>query len=444
MQANIEVINDAKRKVQVEVPAQDVTATIERSYAKIRQNANLPGFRKGKAPLAMIKKHYQASMQEDAMRSMFESTLFKVLEENNLEPLDTPQIEEMSAVEENCPFTYTALVEIMPKVSVNDYKGLELKKARYVADMQAVDTEIERMRENMAQLVPVDGVIEPGMVVTTDYTFTVPDHPQEGNAGQDAQIETGKGNLLPGLEEGLSGMAVGETKTIEVTLTEGYGKPELAGTKAVFELTVKEIKKKELPELDDDFVQQFGEFETVDQMREQLAEMREQQLKEQIDRDLKSRAIDALVEKNPVEVPDVLVRRQADFMLQNLKSRLQSQNIALENLGFDEESFRTRSWPEATQKVKGGVLLMALIEQENIVVDDDDLEKRFQEIAGNDDALLERVRSFYTAQPNAKNSLIAEVKEDKAIGFLLEHAVITEVDFDELYPSEAKAQQEQA
>lgn len=443
MQANIEVVNDAKRKVQVEVPANDVAKAIERSYARIRQQANVPGFRKGKAPLSMIKKNYQASMQEDVMRSIFETTLFKVLEENNLEPLDTPYIEDMSPVEENSPFKFTALVEIMPKVTVNDYKGLELKKARYVADEQAVDAEIERMRENMAQLAPVEGVVEAGMILTADYTFVVPDHPEEGSEGQDAQIETGKGNLLPGLEEGLLGMSVDETKTIEVTLTEGYSKPELAGTNAQFDLTLKSIKRKELPELNDDFAQQFGDFETVAEMRNQLSEMRETQMNEQIERDLKSRAIDALVEKNPVEVPDVLVRRQAEFMLQNLKSRLQNQNIALEKLGFDDESFMKRSWPEAIQKVKGGVLLMSLIEQENITVTDDDLEKRFSEIANNDDALLERVRSFYEAQPNAKNSLVAEVKEDKAIGFLLEHAVITEVDFEELYPPENSAQQEQ-
>jgi len=163
-------------------------------------------------------------------------------------------------------------------------------------------------------------------------------------------------------------------------------------------------------------------------MRAKLAEIREQQMLERINTDLKVRIIDALIEKNPLEVPDSMVRRQIEFMLENLKKRMKSQNLSLEMMGLDENGFRERFWPEATQKVKGGLLVMALVEQENIAVTDEDLEKRYNKIADGNEALLARVREFYAGQKNAYNSLIAEIKEDKAIEFLLEHAVISEVE----------------
>jgi trigger factor len=240
------------------------------------------------------------------------------------------------------------------------------------------------------------------------------------------------GRLLPGLAEGLIGMRIGETKPIEVTMPEGEGNPELAGKQGTFTVTLKEIKKKELPELNDEFAQQFGDFETIGEMRTKLAEMREQQELERINTDLKVRVIDALIAKNPLEVPDSMVRRQVEFMLENMKQRLQSQRMSLEMMGLNEEAFKARYWNEATQKVKGGLLVMALVEKENITVTDEDLEARYTKIAAGNEEMLPRIREFYAAQANARNSLVAELKEEKAIAFLLEQSQLTEVDAAEL------------
>ena len=167
-------------------------------------------------------------------------------------------------------------------------------------------------------------------------------------------------------------------------------------------------------------------------MRTKLAEMREQQELERIKTDLKTRIIDALIEKNPLEVPDSMVRRQTDFMLENLKNRLKGQNMSLEMMGLDEDGFRQRFWGEAAQKVKGGLLVMALVEQENIAVEEADLEARYAQIAAGNEDMLSRIKEFYAAQANARNSMVAEIKEDKAIAFLLENAVVTEVEAAEL------------
>lgn len=433
MQVQVEEISAVKRKVSVEVPVELVNAEIEKAFAGIQKKATLSGFRKGKAPLQMIKKFYRNAMQDEVMRRLYEQTLFSALDEHKIEPVDAPLIQDMPLVEEGSSFKYAALVEIMPQVLLDEYTGLELQKERYTANAAAVDAEIERMRENMAQLTPVEeGAVEEGQVLTVDYSFSIADQPAEDSTGQDTQIEVAAGRLLPGLAEGLIGMRIGETKVIEVTMPEGQDNAELAGKQGAFTVTLKEIKKKELPELNDEFAQQFGEFETIDEMRVKLAEMREQQELERIKNDLKVRVIDALIAKNPLEVPDAMVRRQVEFMLENMKQRLQSQRLSLEMVGLNEEAFKARYWDEAAQKVKGGLLVMALVEKENISVSDEDLEARYEQIAAGNEEMLPRIREFYAGQANARNSLVAELKEDKAIAFLLEQATVTEVDAAEL------------
>lgn len=428
MQVQIEEINSVKRKISVEVPVERVNAEIEKAFAGIQKKATLSGFRKGKAPLAMIKKLYRNTMQDEVMRRLYEQTLFPALEEHKIEPVDSPMIDDIALVEEGAPFKYSALIEVMPHILLGEYKGLQVKKERYVADEKAVDGEIERMRENMAQLVPVEeGTVEPGMALTVDFTFSVPGHPEEDTNGQDAAVEVGTGRLLPGLEEGLIGMSLGETKDIQVTMPEDNPNKEVVGKPGIFTVTLKEMKKKELPELDDNFAQQFGDFETLADMRVKLAEMREQHELDRIKTDLKTRIIDALIEKNPLEVPDSMVRRQVEFMLENLKNRLKGQNMTIEMMGLDENGFKERFWGEATQKVKGGLLVMALVEQENIAVEESDLEARYTQIAAGNEDMIGRIKEFYATQANARNSMIAEIKEDKAISYLLDQAVVTEV-----------------
>ncbi len=433
MQVQVEEISPVKRKVTVEVPVDRVNSEIEKSYSGIQKKATLSGFRKGKAPMQMIKKFYRSTMQEEVMRRLYEQTLFPVLDEHKIEPVDAPMIDDIAMIEEGTPFKYSALIEIMPQILLNEYKGLQVKKEIYVADEKAVDAEIERMRENMAQLIPVEeGTVEKGMVLTVDFSAVVDGREDDNTSGQDATIEVGTGRLIPGLEEGLIGMSLGETKEIPVTMPDDTNNKELASLNGTFTITLKEMKKKELPELNDEFAQQFGDFETIAEMRVKLAEMREQQELERISTELNTRIIDALIEKNPLEVPDSMVRRQTDFMLENLKNRLKSQNTSLEMMGLDENGFRQRFWGEAAQKVKGGLLVMSLVEKENISVEDSDMEARYAKIAAGNEDMVARIKEFYQAQTNARNSMIAEIKEEKAIAFLLENAVITEVSAAEL------------
>ena len=429
MQVTVESTSPVTRKVFFEIPAEHVDAEIEKAFAGIQKKAKLQGFRPGKAPLHLIKRTYSDTMRDEVMRRFYEKTLFKALDEHKIEPLDSPTIES-DILEQGKPFKYSALVEIMPDVQIKDYAGLQVTKEIFVLNPDSITGEIKRMQENMAQLVPLDegATVENGHIVTIDYSFSIAGFPGDDTSEEDAELEVGSNRMVPEFERQLVGMTCGDTKDISVTLPEGYPSLEAVGKQAVFQVTLKEIKRKDLPELDDDFAQQLGDYETMDQLRTQMEGYLRKQETDRIENDLKESVIQELINKNPLEVPKTLVKRQLDYMLENLKNRLKSQRMSMEMMGLDDDGFRLRFRASAEDKVKGGLLLMALVEKEEIAVNDDDLTERYEQISAGNPDMLGRIREYYTSNANARNALASEIKEDKAIRLLLEKAVITEIE----------------
>ena len=429
MQVTVETVNPVTKKVSIEIPAERVDAEIEKAYTGIQKKAKLQGFRPGKAPMQLIRRTYSDTMRDEVMRRFYEQTLFKALDEHKIEPIDSPSIES-DVLEQGAPFKYSALVEIMPEILLNEYTGFEISKEKFALNPDNIEGEIGRMQENMAQMIPLDegALVEPGHTVTLDYTFSVEGFPEEGNTAEDAELEVGSNRMVPAFEEQLVGMKCGEQKEIRITLPEDYRNKDAAGKEGIFQITLKEIKRKELPALDDEFAQQFGEYETMEQLRAKMAEYLEKQETERIENELKERVIQALIQKNPLDVPQSMVKRQLDHMLENLKNRLKGQRMSIEMMGLDDDGFRLRFRDSAEDKVKGGLLLMALVEKENITAGDDDLAERYEQIAAGNPDMLGRIKDYYSSNKSARNSLISEIKEDKAIRFLLDKAVITEVD----------------
>lgn len=433
MQVNVEELSPVQKRINIEIPAERVNEEIERAYSAIQKKAKIQGFRPGKAPMNLIKRTYSDAMRDDVMRRLYEQTLYKALNDHKIEPVDSPTIES-DILEQGTTFKYSALVEVMPQILLKDYTGLEVKKEKYAANPESIEGELARMRENMAQLIPADEncSIEMGNSVSVDYSFSVEGLPEENSVAEDAVVEVGENRLIPGFEEQLIGMKAGETKEFSLILPEGYRNSEAAGKEGLFKVTIKEIKRKELPELDDEFAQQFGDYDTIVDLKAKMVEYHEKHETERIENELKDRIIKALIEKNPLDVPESMVKRQLDYMLENLKNRLKSQQMSLDMMGLDEAGFRVRFHDDAADKVRGGLLLMALVEKENISISDDDLNEHYEKIAAGNPDMLKRIKEYYSANQNAKNSIISEIKEDKAISILINSAVITEVDGAEL------------
>jgi trigger factor len=435
MQTNVEKLSSIKRKINFEIPAQKVSAAVDKAYAEIRKHAAIKGFRKGKVPMSLIEKHYGHQMADDVVKQLVSDTYFSAVNEQGLNPVGYPVIES-DQLKPGESFKYSATVEVFPEVELKEYTGLELQKEKAAIDNEAaVSARLKELQENMAQLgpAPEGHAAALGDFVTFDFKGSIDGVPFEGGAAEDYQLELGSGRFIPGFEDQMVGMKVGETKTLTVTFPENYGNAELAGKPADFEVSVKEIKAKEFPELNDDFAKEFGEeFETLDQLKAKLAEVNQAQEEQRLNNELRDRLVKALIEKNDFEVPEALVDRQLASLLESSKQRLAAQRLTLEMMGLTEEAYKVQFKESARDQVKGSLLLDAVADKEKIEVSEDDIKARIESMAKGAGQDVEKVESFYEGNQNAKESLIAHMREEKAMDFVLSKATISEVPKEEI------------
>lgn len=427
MQVNVEAVSPVKKKLTFEIPAERVDREIAKTFENIRKRTAIKGFRKGKAPQSLIEKNYSDVMADDVLRNLFNETFYEALREHRLYPLSQPVIEP-DMVKKGEVFRYSAIIEVMPEVELKEYTGFKLVKEKFVLNPEVVEKRLAEMRESMAQLEPV---AEPRPIVNGDFVLFdfqgfVDGKPLEHGSAENYQLEIGGGQFIPGFEEQLIGLEPGMEKTITVTFPETYHNKDIAGKPAEFKVKVREIRAKVLPDLDDDFAKNFGEFDTLDALKAKLAEHYEQQEKEQIEGKLRDSAIKAVVEKNPVDVPDSLVEKQLDHMLESARNRLSAQKLSLEMVGFDDTKFRQQFREEAIQQVKGELLLDAISSKEGIRIEESDIEKELERLAASVNQSVDAIRGYFSS-PEATANMSARLRVEKTIALLLEKSEITEV-----------------
>lgn len=429
MQISVESLNSIKKKLHFEIPADKVSAEVDKAYAEIRKHAAIKGFRKGKVPMGLIEKHYGDKMVDDVQKNLVQDTYFKGVQQEGLNPVAYPVIES-EVLKKGEPFKYSATVEIWPEVELKEYQGLEVVKEKLEIDPTVVDARLKEMQERMSQLgpAPEGHAAAMGDFVTFDFKGSIEGNYFEGGSAEDFQLELGSGRFIPGFEEQMVGLTVGTATTLKVTFPENYGSAELAGKEADFEINVKEIKVKELPELNDDFAKEFGEeFETLDLLKAKLAEINEAQEESRIQNDLRERVLKALVEKNDLEVPEVLVDRQVSMLLENTKQRLAQQRMTIEMMGMTESSYKERFREVGREQVKGSIILEAVADKENIEVTEEEVTAQMAMIAAQSGQDAEKVAQFYKHNERAKESLMAQMREDKAVQYVVSQAKVTEV-----------------
>jgi len=433
MQVKVESLSKIKKKINFEIPAERVGLEIDKAYEEIRKRANIKGFRKGKAPMSFIEKQYSAMMEQDVLKNLFSDTYFKALHEEKLYPVEHPLIES-EELKRGEPFKYSATVEIYPEVTANDYTGFEVHKERFVMDEEVVDRRIREIQENMAQLQPAaEGHSAAlGDFLAIDFKGFIDGVQFDNGSAEDFHIELGTARFIPGFEEQIVGAQCGEMKNITVTFPDDYGNKELAGKEATFEVTVKEIKVKELPAIDDDFAKEVGEFETLEQMRAKIAEIYEKQERDRIEADLREKIVKEIVRRNPLEIPGAMVDKQLQIMLDGTKKRLSMEKLSLEMVGMDDEKYKAKYRESAEDQVKGALLLDAVAEREGIKVEDADVDDKIREIAEQRNQEFDALKQFYEQNKNAGENLKDQLKENKIFSFLESRAVIREVSREEL------------
>lgn len=384
--ATMEKLEGSKVKLTIEVSAEQFEAATQKAYQKAGKRFNVPGFRKGKAPRKVIENMYgPLAFFDDAFDIVYPEAYQAAIAEQGVEPVDRPDVSIETLPEGETPLVFSLVVAVKPEVELGAYKGIEVEKRAYNVTDDEVDAAIAQLQEGVARMVDVDRPVENGDTVNLDYSGSVDGGKFDGGTAQGQTLTIGSGQFIPGFEEQMVGMAVGEEKDIEVTFPEEYHAENLAGKKAVFAVKVNGIQVKELPTLDDEFAKDVSEYDTLealrDAKRQELLEQAEKNAKIQKENDVVRKA----VENATVEIPDAMVERQIDSFLQDMGYRLQMQGISLEDYlkytNTEISALRDQYRADAALRVKSQLVLEAISKAEAIEATPEEIGDKVAEYA---------------------------------------------------------------
>jgi trigger factor len=424
MKTQITDVSTVKKKIHVEVPADKVNAAFDRAFGKIQKGASLKGFRKGKVPRDMVEKHYQNEWVQEALEEVLQDSYVEAMQVSNLIPISRPDIAP-GKLSKNAVFTYDATFEIRPDVKVSNYTDVKLKAESVEITNEEVETELKRLQELLAQLVPpLEGAgVGRESVVTVDYTGKVEGKDFPGNTATDFVIDIPAGNLLPEFAEKLMGATLGDVREFEIAYPDDYFNKELAGKKGQFTVTIKDIKTKVLPEVNDDFAKDLAKGATLLELRQMIRSDIESAKERARRRVLGQQALEHLVQKHEFEIPSSLQMLELRSLFEQFQHHLQQQKQTLESVGMTPEKFINDYTDVATRRVRGYLILDAIAEAENIAVSDDDMEHYFQGMAGQMGEPITKIRAYYE-ENDRKNALKIKILQEKTLDFIIDKAKI--------------------
>lgn len=379
MQPKVSEIPGSRVSVEVEVPAADVDRAISRAARGLAREMRMPGFRKGKAPPSLVIQRVGfAAVLEEAIREALPEWYERALLSSGIAPVGDPSVEVVTTPEaEGQPLAFKFEIGVRPKAELGEYKGLEVGKAEPEPPAEFVDREIERLREGFAKLEPVERTAAEGDVLLVDFEGLLNGKAFEGGKASDYLLELGGGQLIEGFEEQLKDASAGETRKVEVTFPDDYQAEQLAGEDAVFTVEVKEVREKILPELDDDFASEASEFDSLDELREDIAKRLAEAVGERAEQDFRVAAVDAVVAEAKLELPDDLATARATERWERVERQLASRGMQpdayLQMQGKTREQVIEESRPEAEAELKREAVLAAIAEAEEIEVSEEEL-----------------------------------------------------------------------
>jgi trigger factor len=430
--ATVTELPESRVRVQAEVPAAEVEKRVAVAARALGRNLRIPGFRKGKVPPpVIIQRVGRDAVLDEAVRESIAGWYTAAIDAAKVVPVGEPDLDLDDLPGEGEPLRFSIEIGVRPEAKLGKYQGLEVGKRDAEVPDEAIDKEIEQLRDRMAKLETVERAAASGDFVVMDFLGTLDGEPFGGGEGRDQMVELGSGRLVPGFEEQLEGASAGEERTVKIEFPEDYGAEDLAGKEAEFAVTVKEVKAKELPELDEDFAAEAG-FDTMDELRDDIRERLSESQEREIEAEFREAALDAVVDAATIEVPDALVEARARELWDQMAHTLSHQGISREMYlqiagGKTEEEVIAENKEPAARDLRREAVLAAVVEAEGIEASDDDvLESLERAAAAEGDSpkkLLERLKSS-----GRLDSLKADLAQRKAIDHIAESAKPTKVE----------------
>jgi trigger factor len=425
MDIRVENLGPTRKRIHVVVPEELVKKKIDGVYSELRKSAKVKGFRPGKTPRQILERYYADYVREEVISRLITDTYKGALSESSISPVSQPAVENEDLTEGK-PFKYSAVVEVHPEVSVNDYSGIPVKRRTFKVEKDEIAKRRDQLQNLHAQLKTVgeDRAVTDGDFVIIDFDATVDGAPLRDGKGQGVSVEVGAGRFSVDLEKALVGVRCNEEKEVEITFPENHGGRELAGKKAVFRLKVREIREKVLPVLDDEFAKDLS-CESLEELEKKIRSEIEEEKKLEIKREQENQILDFLIQNNLFEVPESMVTRQLEALIRDVKLNLAYQGVEFKASGLDEDKLREQYRDRAIRDVKSNLLLERIAELENVEVIDQEIDQRFEEMAKRMNQTKGQIEAYYRKN-NLVGNLKAQVIAEKTLQFLLDSAKVTD------------------
>ena len=421
MKSTIEDVSSVKKKLHIQVAPDTIAQEMVKAVADAAKKAKIPGFRPGKAPKAVVERHYAAEIETEVMNKLITDSYLQALQEHNLNPVDVPSITNISPFDKAAPLNYTAVVEVRPNIELGVYDGIEVKEESVAVSDEELNQTIDRLRDMYAQLEVVeDRPLEKNDTAIIDFEGSRDGKTIEGAKAADYMLSLGSDSLIPGFEEQLVGMKRGETRTLNVTFPADYSNKELAGKDAQFVVSLKEIKKKVLPELNDEFAKDIGNNKSVDELKEGIKKDIEIRKKNELASSQREALLSKLVDAHTFDVPGGMVERELQSMARSQATRLARRGVDVNS--FDYAKFREENKDLAEKRVKGILLLDVIAEKEKLDVTDDEVSSAIAVMARSAGKTVAEVKKYYESLEGGLDNMKSSLAREKTLSLLLSRA----------------------
>ena len=413
-------------KLEITIEAEKFDNAMKKVYFQNAKYFNIPGFRKGKAPMNIVEKYYGAQIfYEDAFNEVATEAYDEALEANKIDAVSRPVVD-IKQMEKGKDVIFTAVVQTKPEVELGKYKGIEIPKVEYKVEEKDIEHELGHMQEHNSRLITVDDrALENGDIATIDFEGFVDGVAFDGGKAEGHELEIGSGSFIPGFEDQLVGMKIDEEREIKVTFPKEYFSKDLAGKEAMFKVKLHEIKRKELPELDDEFAKDVSEFDTLAELKASIKEKIEKNNEQRQKYETEDLAIKAVCEDVKIDIPSGMVEFEVENMMKDFEQRLSYQGLNLDQylkmIGKTEEEMKKEYEPQAIEAIKSRLVLEAIIKAEKIEASEDEIKAKMEEMAKNYGKKVEEI----SENENLKKYLKEGIESEKALEFIVSNAKFT-------------------
>ena len=430
MKVEVEDLSSVKKILHIEVPEERVTSEIDNAYKTLKKTAKIKGFRPGKAPRSILENLYKKNVHADVSGKLLQESFPEALKETKLNIVGQPVIDPPE-LDAKGPYKYDITVEVRPEIGDVDFKGLKLKKTLYKVSETEIDMQLERLQKSQVQYNPIEEkrTLQENDFAVIDYELFKDGKPlAESQKVEDYSLKIGDGLISKEFDEQLIGTNPGENREIKIRFPEDHANKQIAGQEITFQVSLNEIRKEVLPEINDVFAKKGGDFENLDDLKTNISDSLKKGYENRVENELNGQVLEELLKRSDFEVPDALVDAEIESMIANMERSYAYQNISLEDLGLSREALAEQYRKPAEKQAKRYILLNTIIEQENLSLTDEEMEKGYKDISEQLNQPVEEIKTLYKQNKDRIDFLKYSMLEKRAFNLIIDHGEIEEVE----------------